>query len=120
MTGAELKELAAKAQAAYDTMTPLQKMQHDLAQRRSFMRGSCPSARNYDEWCGHVDETLKADPAFVLLAEVERLRALGASYAKRIEMVYGCLTPEQYPGPPTGLVAEMRAAFQQSALPETK
>lgn len=74
MTGAELKELADKARARYDAMTPIEKAQHDMAQRRSFLRGQCPSAQDYDEWCAKVETAIKAEPAYVFLAEIERLR----------------------------------------------
>ena len=38
MMDQELKDLIAKAKAAYDTMTPEQKKAHDDAQRASFVR----------------------------------------------------------------------------------
>lgn len=54
----KLKALIAKAQAAYEAMTPEQKADHDYAQRRSFVRGMCPNRMNFDEWCEHVDRLL--------------------------------------------------------------
>lgn len=58
MTEAELKSLVAQAKAVYEAMTPEQKANHDYAQRRSFVRGMCPSARDFDEWCKVVDRIL--------------------------------------------------------------
>lgn len=56
--GPELTELIAKARAAYEAMTPEQQDHHDYEQRRSFVRGMCPSKRNYAEWCRSVDRIL--------------------------------------------------------------
>ena len=58
MTEAELMELVQKAKARYDALTPHQKAFHDYEQRRSFVRGQCPSNRDYDKWCKGVDELL--------------------------------------------------------------
>jgi len=55
---AELKELVAKASAAYYALTPEQKAHHDYEQRRSFVRGMCPWHRPYKEWCVVVDRLL--------------------------------------------------------------
>lgn len=58
MTEAELKELVAKAQAAYDKLSPSDKLRHDYMQRRSFVRGMCPEERDYAAWCDHVDDIM--------------------------------------------------------------
>ena len=53
-----INEKLAEAVAAYKAMTPRQKALHDHEQRRSFVRGMCPSRMDYDEWCKLVDETI--------------------------------------------------------------
>lgn len=58
MTADELRALADKARAAYEAMTPSQKLRHDYMQRRSFVRGMCPSHRNYEEYCAGVDKRM--------------------------------------------------------------
>lgn len=58
MTEAEFRELVAAAQARYESMTPSEKLRHDYMQRRSFARGMCPTARDYEEWCERVDEVM--------------------------------------------------------------
>lgn len=57
-TDQTLIEQITKAVAAYKAMSPEDKMDHDYEQRRSFVRGQCPSNRNYIDWCGLVDEIL--------------------------------------------------------------
>ena len=46
------------AVAAYKALSPEEKARHDYEQRRSFVRGMCPSRMNYDEWCALVDKQL--------------------------------------------------------------
>lgn len=58
MKTAEFRSLVAAAQARYDAMTPEQKVTHDYNQRRSFVRGMCPSKSNYEEYCKAVDRLL--------------------------------------------------------------
>jgi hypothetical protein len=58
VTEAELKAWVAKSQQFYDALTPEQKDKHDYAQRRSFVRGMCPSRMDFDEWCKVVDRIL--------------------------------------------------------------
>jgi hypothetical protein len=53
-----INEMIAAAKARYDALTPEQKAQHDHEQRRSFVRGMCPSAHDYAEWCKVVDRIL--------------------------------------------------------------
>lgn len=55
----ELTKLIAQAVAAYKNLSPEQKILHDRAQRRSFLRGMCPSHRGYIEWCGEIDKAFK-------------------------------------------------------------
>lgn len=55
MTEEKLKEMVAEAVARYNALSPAEKVAHDYAQRRSFVRGMCPSHRDYDEWCKIVD-----------------------------------------------------------------
>jgi hypothetical protein len=62
MTDAHLWELAEKARAAYDAMTPEQKDRHDYEQRRSFVRGMCSSRQDYEEWCKIVDRLMPPMP----------------------------------------------------------
>ena len=56
MTGDELRELAAEAIAAYNALTPSQKLRHDYMQRRSFARGMGASATPHDIHCANVDK----------------------------------------------------------------
>jgi hypothetical protein len=58
MTRADLTELVKQAKDRYDAMTPADKANHDYEQRRSFVRGMCPSKRDYNEWCEVVDRVL--------------------------------------------------------------
>lgn len=58
MTSEELQKLVVEANARYSALTPNQKMRHDYMQRRSFVRGSCPSSRDYAEWCAIVDKAM--------------------------------------------------------------
>lgn len=53
-----IARMVKEARSVYDAMTPEQKSDHDHEQRRSFIRGSCPSNRDYEEWCRVVDEFL--------------------------------------------------------------
>lgn len=58
MTDADLRELVDRAQAAYDAMTPSQKLRHDYMQRRSFTRGMCPWGRDFEEYCAEVEKNM--------------------------------------------------------------
>jgi hypothetical protein len=58
MNEAEFKDLVAQAKARYDALSPAAKKYHDYEQRRSFVRGMCPSKRNYEAWCLEVDKLL--------------------------------------------------------------
>jgi hypothetical protein len=53
-----LQKMCEAAVKAYSEMPPEQKAAHDYEQRRSFVRGMCPSKRNYEEWCKQVDNLL--------------------------------------------------------------
>jgi hypothetical protein len=82
MTTFNLQEAVAKAKAAYDAMTPAQQARHDMEQRRSFVRGMCPSNMEFDKWCEVVDRTMPYSGYDFLAgelekrdAEIERLRA---------------------------------------------
>ena len=67
----DLKQRIAQAQAAYNALSPAEKAWHDHEQRRSFVRGMCPSNYDYDKWSKIVDETIPPLPH-----PNERLRAL--------------------------------------------
>ena len=54
----QLNVLIKQAVAAYAAMSPEDKMDHDYEQRRSFVRGMCPSKRDYAEYCAAVDRLL--------------------------------------------------------------
>lgn len=41
---------------AYEELAPELKNAHDREQRRSFLRGMCPSHWDYESWCRHVDK----------------------------------------------------------------
>lgn len=58
MREAELMALIAKANERYQALSPQEKEEHDYEQRRSFVRGSCPSDRNYEDWCKVVDKLM--------------------------------------------------------------
>ena len=53
-----LNDLVKDAGARYDALDPQQKAQHDYEQRRSLVRGLCPTHMEYTEWCGIVDTML--------------------------------------------------------------
>lgn len=58
MTKEELMVLIQSAKAKYEAMEPKEKAEHDYEQRRSFIRGMCPSKRDYKAWCDMVDRVL--------------------------------------------------------------
>lgn len=58
----ELDALLKEAVARHDAMTPVERAAHDHEQRRSWVRGMCPSNRDYEEWCRRVDEVLPPAP----------------------------------------------------------
>lgn len=60
-TPQSLLHLIKKSVASYNAMTPEDRAKHDYAQKRSFVRGMCPSHRNYQEWCKIVDSILPAN-----------------------------------------------------------
>lgn len=51
MTDNELQELVARAQAAFDSLTPSKKLRHRYMQKRSFVRGMCSSNTSYKDHC---------------------------------------------------------------------
>jgi hypothetical protein len=57
-TKTDLKEMVKKAEAAYQALSPAEKARHDHEQRRSHVRGMCPSRLNYNEWCEMVDRVI--------------------------------------------------------------
>jgi hypothetical protein len=57
-----LKQQIAEAVMRYDRMTPAQRARHDHEQRRSFVRGCCPSNRDYGDWCAIVERLLSPIP----------------------------------------------------------
>ena len=50
--------LVKDAQAKFNALTSEQQADHRYEQRRSFVRGQCPSRRDYAEWCKDVDKLL--------------------------------------------------------------
>lgn len=50
--------LLAEANARFDALSPQQQEEHRYEQRRSFVRGSCPSNQDFKEWCKMVDRIL--------------------------------------------------------------
>lgn len=54
----KLTKLIADAKARYEALDPHEKAEHDYEQKRSFVRGMCPSHRNYAKWCENVDKLL--------------------------------------------------------------
>lgn len=49
-------DMIAAAVKAYEEFSPLLKAAHKREQRRSFLRGMCPSHWDYEAWCEHVDK----------------------------------------------------------------
>lgn len=76
--------LEALEKAKHHVMTP----EEHAAQRRSFMRGMCPSHRDYSEWCEQVDKVLgvqdHADEIESLRAEIAALKAKLAETEKQV------------------------------------
>lgn len=64
-------ELVKAAKAAYDAMSPIDRAIHDLKQKRSGMIGLSDFDQPVERIKAHID----ARPEFVVLAELERLRA---------------------------------------------
>lgn len=54
----ELQALVRNAVAAYKSMSPGQKAEHDYAQKRSFVRGMCPDDYDFGNWCALVDRIM--------------------------------------------------------------
>lgn len=57
-TWPELKKLADEAQARFEALSPAQQAIHRYEQRRSFVRGMCPSSSDYKTHCAQVDKLL--------------------------------------------------------------
>lgn len=55
MSELDLKELVARAQAHFESLTPSQRLRHRYMQRRSFTRGMCPSKSDYKAHCDAVE-----------------------------------------------------------------
>lgn len=58
LTEERLRELVERANAAYEAMTPSQKLRHDYEQRRSFAKGMCPWKRDFAEYSAEVDKLM--------------------------------------------------------------
>ena len=55
-----IETLLKEAVARVSAMTPAERAIMDYEQRRSFVRGMCPSDRDYDQWCAQVEVILPA------------------------------------------------------------
>lgn len=55
---ADLASMIARSNAWFNALSDSKKAEHRAAQRRSFVKGMCPSNRDYAEWCRMVDEML--------------------------------------------------------------
>lgn len=60
--GEDITLKIAAAMERYDRLSVEEKRNHDYEQRRSFVRGMCPSNRDYDLWCKTVDQILPPLP----------------------------------------------------------
>ena len=49
-------DMIAGALKAYELLPPELRAPHTRKQRRSFLRGMCPSHWDYEAWCRHVDK----------------------------------------------------------------
>ena len=58
MTESDLKELVARAQAHFDSLTPSQRLRHRYMQKRSFIRGMCPSKSDFKTHCEAVERIM--------------------------------------------------------------
>lgn len=58
MSEADLKELVNRACAAFDALSPSQKLRHQYMQKRSFVRGMGSSKTPYDVHCANVDKLM--------------------------------------------------------------
>lgn len=54
----DLAALVARATAAYDALSPSQKLRHRYMQRRSFARGMASSRGDYVAHCARVEEKM--------------------------------------------------------------
>lgn len=54
----QIDQLIREARARYEALGPAQKEALNYEQCRSYVRGMCPSDRNYEDWCRIVDELL--------------------------------------------------------------
>ena len=58
MNDDDLRELAAKAHAVFESMTPSEKLRHHYMQRRSFVRGMAPWKADFDLYRQELDRYL--------------------------------------------------------------
>lgn len=72
----DFRELAARAQARYDALTPSQKLRHRYMQRRSFAIGMCSSSTpleihraNVDKLMPHETTLSDAEIGLILVGE---------------------------------------------------
>ena len=54
----DIRELVARAQAAFDSLTPSQKLRHRYMQKRSFTRGMCPTKSDFKLHCEAVERLM--------------------------------------------------------------
>ncbi len=57
-----MTEKIADALFAYQALSPEERAKHDYSQRRSFVRGMCPSNQDFGEWCKVVDLVIPPVP----------------------------------------------------------
>lgn len=80
----DLQEMVKAARDRYDALTPFEKAAHDYEQRRSFVRGMCPSDKNMEEWSKVVDLHLPPGipthiPLAWLIGKLKRIAGTGQS-----------------------------------------
>jgi hypothetical protein len=80
MTESELQALIDTAEARYQALSPSARLRHDYMQRRSFVRGMCPSNRDFAEHCRSVDKIL---PDEKFLTDIEIGLILAGSTVSR-------------------------------------
>jgi len=58
----DFTKVVAEAMAHYEALSPSEKWRHDYTQRRSFVRGMCPSDHDFKKWCEVVDRLMPPLP----------------------------------------------------------
>lgn len=99
-TNDDLISLIKKSVEAYTALSPEEKTKHDYAQRRSFVRGMCPSDTPLETWSKAVDDLLP--PLEHASRSVENTKSAGADGWPTYRMKFaGQIVMEKYGMAPT-------------------